>query len=68
MILAGQITDGGCASTTVIVNEQVAILPAPSVTKKLLVVTPTGNVPLDMIPAVCIVTGLGQLSVPTGVP
>lgn len=54
-------------STTVTVKEQVAELLEPSVTLKVLVVTPTGKeVPLDK-PAICVVTEPEQLSVPPGV-
>ncbi|HEX2898351.1 MAG TPA: hypothetical protein VHS96_01405, partial [Bacteroidia bacterium] len=39
----GQVITGICASVTVTVKEQVAVFPAPSVTRKVLVVTPTGK-------------------------
>lgn len=67
MILEGQVIVGACVSNTVIVKAQVAVLPALSVTRKTLVVEPPKNVLPDGIPAVCIVLGLEQLSVPTGV-
>lgn len=42
-------------------------MPVPSVTKNAFVVEPNGNNPPLAMPAVCVVTALGQLSVPTGV-
>ena len=42
-MFAGQVIVGTCVSDTVTVKEQVAELPAPSVTLNVLVVTPTGN-------------------------
>lgn len=65
-ILAGQIMVGICTSFTVTVKAQVLVLPAPSVTLNVLVVTPTGNAAPDAKPEVCTVVGPEQLSVPTG--
>ena len=42
-MFAGQVIVGSCVSLTVTVKAQVAVLPAPSVTLKVFVVTPTGN-------------------------
>ena len=64
---AGQMILGGVMSTTVTVKAQVAVLPPASVTRNVLVVTPSGNAPLDPKPDVCVVIELVQLSVPTGV-
>ena len=66
-ILAGQEIVGLILSTTVTVKLQEAVKPAASVTRKVLVVVPTGNVAPEAKPAVCVVIALGQLSVPTGV-
>ena len=63
----GQVMAGDCVSLTVTVNEQLAVLPAASVTKNVLVVTPTGNAAPLARPAVCVVVWPGQLSVPAGV-
>ena len=63
----GQLIKGNCVSFTVTVKAHVAVLPAPSVTLKLFVVTPTGNEAPEAEPDVWIVVGLEQLSVPTGV-
>lgn len=57
---------GGVTSTTVMVKEQVAVLPAPSVTRNTLVVAPKANVLLGAKPDVCVVIGLAQLSIPIG--
>ena len=65
-MLVGQVMDGNCTSLTVTVKVQVLVLLAPSVTLKVLVVTPTGNADPDAKPEVCTVTGPVQLSVPTG--
>ena len=54
-------------SVTVTVNEQVAVLPATSVTLKVLVVTPTGKEAPLARPAVWAVVCPAQLSAPTGV-
>jgi hypothetical protein len=43
VILAGQVIAGGCASFTVTVNVQVAVLPAASVAVDVTVVVPTGK-------------------------
>ena len=66
-IFEGHVITGNCVSNTVTVKAHVLVLPAASVTLNILVVTPTGNAPPAAMPAVCIVFGLGQLSVPTGV-
>lgn len=63
----GQVMLGGVMSTTVTVKEQVAVLPPASVTRNVLVVMPSKNAPPDPKPDVCVVVGLAQLSVPTGV-
>ena len=49
-----------------IVKEHVAVFPTASVTLNVLVVTPTGNVLPLARPAICVVVGPEQLSVPTG--
>ena len=66
-IFAGQVIVGSCASLTVTVKAQVAVLLAPSVTLKVFVVVPTGKEDPEGNPEVWIVVGLEQLSVPTGV-
>ena len=48
------------------VKEHVAVFPEASVTLKVLVVTPTGNVEPLGRPLVCVVVCPEQLSVPTG--
>ena len=48
-------------------KEQLAVLPEASVTSKVLVVVPMGKVDPLARPAVWVVTGPEQLSVPTGV-
>lgn len=64
--MAGQVMVGAVLSVTVTVKEHVAELPAPSVTRKVFVVKPTGKeAPLGN-PASCVVVGV-QLSVPAGV-
>ena len=50
VILAGQVIAGACVSFTVTVNEQVDVLPTPSVAIQTLVVVPIGNVPPLGIP------------------
>ena len=65
-IFDGQAIVGFCVSFTVTVNEQAAVLPPASVTLKVFVVTPTGNVDPLARPAICVVTEPEQLSVPTG--
>ena len=57
---------GSSLSVMVTVNEHVAVLPLASVTLKVLVVVPTGNVAPLAKPAVWIVVGPEQLSEPTG--
>ena len=66
-MFAGQVIVGNCVSLTVTVKAQVAVVPAASVTLNVFVVTPTANEAPEAKPDVCIVTWLGQLSVPTGV-
>src|SRR5919198_5166494 len=63
---AGQTIAGGCASVTVTVKLQVAVLPEASVTWKVLVVMPTGNNAPLARPLVWTVVAPEQLSVPTG--
>jgi hypothetical protein len=58
---------GGVTSLTVTLKEQEAVWPFAAVTKKVLVVVPTGKVELGAKPAVCVVIAPEQLSVPTGV-
>ena len=43
VISLGQVIEGGCASFTITVKEQVAILPAESVMLQVTVVVPFGN-------------------------
>lgn len=52
LMLAGQVMEGACASATVTVKPQLAELPAPSVTRKVLVVVPTGKVEPEAKPVV----------------
>jgi hypothetical protein len=52
LILAGQLMVGFWLSTTVTVNEQVLVLPTASVTRKMLVVIPTGYNAPDVSPLV----------------
>ena len=66
IIFDGQDIVGFCISFTVTVNEQVAVLPPASVTLKVFVVVPTGNVDPLARPAIRVVTEPEQLSVPTG--
>src|SRR3989442_6753904 len=66
-MLAGQLITGGSLSLTVTVKLHVAVLPAASVTRKTLVVTPTGKTDPLANPPVCVVSAPGQLSLPTGV-
>ena len=61
-ILAGQLIAGAWLSFTVIVNEQVAVLPLASVTLNVFVVTPFGKVPPLAIPPVRLSVGPAQLS------
>src|SRR6266536_397939 len=62
----GQLITGGSLSVTVTVKLHVAVLPAASVTRNTLVVTPTGKADPLANPPVCVVTAPAQLSVPTG--
>src|SRR5678809_956394 len=50
-----QVIAGACVSFTVTVNEHAVLFPAASVTTKVFVVTPTGNVDPDAKPVVCTV-------------
>mgnify|MGYP007073597314 CR=1 FL=1 len=53
---------------TVTVKEHVAVFPAPSVARKVFVVTPTGKVAPLARPAICVTTGEEvQLSIDVGV-
>ena len=67
VIFAGQVMVGDSLSVTVTVNEHEAVNPPASVTVKVFVVVPVGNVAPLGRPAVCAVVAPGQLSVPTGV-
>ena len=58
----GQTTLGFSLSTTVTLNEHVLVFPAASVTTKVLVVVPMGNVLPDGSPAVCTRFSPAQLS------
>ena len=62
----GQLIAGGSLSLTVTVKLHVAVLPAASVTRNTLVVTPTGKADPLANPPVCVVSDPAQLSVPTG--
>ena len=66
LVGAGQVITGGSLSFTVTVKLHVAVLPAASVTRKTLVVTPTGKADPLANPPVCVVNAPAQLSVPTG--
>jgi hypothetical protein len=50
-ILEGQVIVGAILSTTVTVNEQVELLPDPSITLNVLVVVPNGKVLPEIRPA-----------------
>lgn len=52
LMFAGQVMEGACASATVTVKLQVAVLAEASVTRNVLVVTPTGKEAPDAKPAV----------------
>ena len=66
-MLAGHMTEGASPSLTVTVKLHVVELPAPSVTRKTLLVTPMGKeVPL-LCPVILTVVEPVQLSVPVGV-
>ena len=67
VISAGQVIVGSSVSFTVTVKLHWAVLPEASVTKKVLVVVPTGKAEPLARPAVCVVTEPAQLSFPTGV-
>ena len=64
--LEGQVSTGKSVSTTVTVEEQVAVSPDASVTWNTFVVVPMGNVDPLARPLVRLVVD-AQLSVPTGV-
>ena len=66
-MLEGQVIVGFSVSLTVTVNEHDAVLPDASVTVKVFVVVPVGNVLPLACPAVCAVVAPAQLSVPVGV-
>ena len=51
-MFAGQAIVGFSKSSTITLNEQVAVFPLASVTTKVLVVVPTGNTEADGRPAV----------------
>ena len=59
---AGHVMVGFSLSVTVTVNEQVFVLPLPSVTTNRLVVVPFKKVAPLVSPAVCVSTAPGQLS------
>src|SRR5437764_15215827 len=61
----GRPVAGGSLSVTVTVKLHVAVLPAASVTRNTLVVTPTGKADPLAKPPVCVVTAPAQLSVST---
>src|SRR5260370_995062 len=65
-MLAGQLGLGFSVSLTVTLKLQSVWLPAASVTRKVLMVVPTGKVAPLARPAVCAAVAPGQLSVPTG--
>src|SRR5438445_12841952 len=61
-MLVGHAITGGSLSLTVTVKLHVAVLPAASVTRNTLVVTPTGKADPLANPPVCVVTAPAQLS------
>ena len=65
-MLEGQVSTGESVSTTVTVEEHVAVAPEASVTWNTFVVVPMGNVDPLARPLVRLVVD-AQLSVPTGV-
>src|SRR5438094_10652437 len=65
-MLDGQPIASGSLSVTVTVKLHVAVLPAASVTRNTLVVTPTGKADPLANPPVCVVRAPAQLTVPTG--
>ena len=67
VMFAGHAIVGFSLSLTVTVKLQLAVFPAPSVTRNVFVVVPAGNVAPLARPAVCVVVAPGQLSVPDGV-
>lgn len=66
VIFAGQLMVGSCASRTVTEKLQVAVFPEASVTLKVFVVTPKGNVDPEANPDVWIVVAPEHKSVPIG--
>ncbi len=62
VMLAGQAIIGISLSVTVTAKEQLAVLPAASVTIKVLVVVPMGNVAAEASPAVWVMKAPAQLS------
>lgn len=66
VMLAGQVMDGNCKSTTVIVNEQEAVCPLAAVTTNVLVVTPLGNAEPEARPTVWLTVKPPQLSLAFG--
>jgi hypothetical protein len=64
--LAGHVIVGACVSFTVTVKEQVAVLPLASVTRKVLVVAPSGKLLPLASPPIWTVVAPAQLSLPTG--
>ena len=66
VMLLGQVMEGACPSKTTTLKEQLVLLPEASVARKVLVVVPTGKLAPLAKPAIWVVVGLGQLSVPRG--
>src|SRR5947207_5163547 len=66
LVGAGQLTLGGSLSVTVTVKLHVAVLPAASVTRNTLVVTPTGKADPLANPPVCVVTAPAHVSAACG--
>ncbi len=64
--LDGQTITGASLSFTVTVNEQVAVFPAASVTRKVFKTFPLGKAEPLFNPEVCVVVAPAQLSAPTG--
>jgi hypothetical protein len=62
LTLAGQVIEGASVSFTVTVNEQVAVLPEPSVTTNVFAVTPLGKLLPLASPAVWLSVAPAQLS------
>ena len=66
-MFAGHTITGFSTSSTVTSKLHVLVFELASVTVYVTVVVPTGKTVPDACPAVSVVTGAGQLSVPTGV-